>query len=55
MVTDANAKVSLLNSFFVAQTRLNENEHALPTELPGNYQNSLTSVFIDSLEVRDVL
>ena len=55
MVTDVNAKASLLNSFFVTQTRLNENDHALPTELSGNDQNSLTSIFIDSMEVRDVL
>ena len=55
MVTDVNAKASLLNSFFVTQTRLNENDQALPTELLGNDQYSLTSVFIDSLEVRDVL
>ena len=31
MVTDVNAKASLLNSFFVTQTRLNENDQALPT------------------------
>ena len=55
MVTDVNAKASLLNSFFVTRTRLNENDHALPTELSGNDQNSLTSIFIDSMEVRDVL
>ena len=55
MVADANAKASLLNSFFVTRTRLNENDHALPTGLSGNDQNSLTSILIESMEVRDVL